>query len=225
MREPPALAPEYHKARKQAMLWAGILFVWELIGIDLEKAKDAGGNLGAFIASIRSRQAIPWVFIVLAAYFLFKTWIEWNQCELRRRTALASRIDYRSAWVVTFLAVILSVYQSISRTQVADVVQGSHKLKSFVLGLAISLVAARLLFRIKVSRVQWWKRIVLAALLAIPTIIAIVFFYQGEVSFRYFIPGLSLPIVAVFVLRNFLPRATLGKGPSDSNEESASVTS
>jgi hypothetical protein len=43
--EPKALTPEYHKARKQLMLWAGILFVLELVGIDFEKAKEAGGML------------------------------------------------------------------------------------------------------------------------------------------------------------------------------------
>lgn len=79
-REPQALSSEYHKARKQLMLWAGILFIWELVGIDLEKAKEAGGNAGAIITAIKSPQAIPWVLLVLVAYFLFKVWIEWNQC-------------------------------------------------------------------------------------------------------------------------------------------------
>ena len=60
------MSSEYHKARKQLMLWAGILFIWELIGIDLEKAKDAGGNFGAIIGAtkvddftVRLRTAFP----------------------------------------------------------------------------------------------------------------------------------------------------------------------
>ena len=57
--EPKALTPEYHKARKQLMLWAGILFIWELVGIDLERAKEAGGNAGSVIAALKSPQAIP----------------------------------------------------------------------------------------------------------------------------------------------------------------------
>ena len=36
------------------MLWAGILLIWELVGVDLEKAKDAEGNVGAIVKSIKS---------------------------------------------------------------------------------------------------------------------------------------------------------------------------
>jgi hypothetical protein len=65
-RPPQALSSEYHKARKQLMLWAGILFIWELVGIDLEKAKEAGGNAGALITALKSPQAIPWVLLVFS---------------------------------------------------------------------------------------------------------------------------------------------------------------
>lgn len=145
-REPQALSTEYHKARKQLMLWAGILFIWELVGIDLEKAKETGGNAGAIITAIKSPQAIPWVLLVLVAYFLFKVWIEWNQCHLARRQTLASRLDFGSAWVVAFMAGILYVYQAISRIQVADVVQQSSRLPSvsvgFVAGMHFGLITA-----------------------------------------------------------------------------------
>jgi len=39
-RDPQALTPEYHKARKQLMLWAGTLFVWQFIGIDLAVRRE-----------------------------------------------------------------------------------------------------------------------------------------------------------------------------------------
>src|SRR5215470_10836100 len=84
-RDPQALTSEYHRARKQLMLWAGILFIWELVGIDLEKAKEAGGNAGAIITAIKSPQAVPWALLILVAYFLFKTSIEWFQCSGLRR--------------------------------------------------------------------------------------------------------------------------------------------
>lgn len=71
-RDPQALSIEYHKARKQLMLWAGILFIWELVGIDLEKAKESGGNAGAIISAIKSPQAVPWVLLILVVYFAFK---------------------------------------------------------------------------------------------------------------------------------------------------------
>lgn len=71
-RDPAALSGEYHKARKQLMLWSAILFIWELVGIDLDKAKDAEGNVGALIKSIKSPQAIPWALLIMVGYFVFK---------------------------------------------------------------------------------------------------------------------------------------------------------
>lgn len=124
-REPQALTPEYHKARKQLMLWAGILFIWELIGIDLEKVKEAGGNAGAIITAIKSPQAVPWVLLILVAYFLFKTTIEWYQCSASRRGLRVSRIDFGSAWITSLAAYALYLYQSIRRVQFADTVQSS----------------------------------------------------------------------------------------------------
>lgn len=131
-RDPQALTSEYHKARKQLMLWAGILFIWELVGIDLEKAKEAGGNAGAIITAIKSPQAVPWVLLILVAYFLFKTSIEWYQCSGPRRALRVSRIDFGSAWIVTVLACALYAYQAISRIQFADVVQRSNMSQSLL---------------------------------------------------------------------------------------------
>lgn len=124
-RDPQALTSEYHKARKQLMLWAGILFIWELVGIDLEKVKEAGGNAGAIITAIKSPQAVPWVLLILVAYFLFKTTIEWYQCSASRRGLRVSRIDFGSAWTVSMAAYALYLYQSIRRVQFADTVQSS----------------------------------------------------------------------------------------------------
>jgi hypothetical protein len=114
------LSGEYHKARKEVMLWAGILFIWELIGIDLDKARNAGGNVGAIISAIKSPQAVPWVLLVLVGYFLFKLWIEWNQCEEDRRRNFHSRLDFLSAWIVAFAAFSLYLYQAVRGIQIAD---------------------------------------------------------------------------------------------------------
>jgi hypothetical protein len=119
-RDPQALTSEYHKARKQVLLWAGILFIWELVGIDLEKAKDAGGNAGAIITSIKSPQAVPWVLVILVVYFLFKTTIEWYQCNPMRRASRVSRVDFLSAWAIPLLAFALGIYQAIRNVQFAD---------------------------------------------------------------------------------------------------------
>jgi hypothetical protein len=58
-REPRSLSTEYHKARKQLMFWAAILFIWELVGVDLEKAKEAGGNAGAIIGALKMHPIFP----------------------------------------------------------------------------------------------------------------------------------------------------------------------
>lgn len=119
-RDPSALSTEYHKARKQLMLWAAILLVWEFIGIDLEKAKDADGNVGAFVKSIKSPQAIPWVLLILVGYFLFKCTVEWYQCNATRRGMRVARIDFTSAWLISLLAYALYFGQELSRVQLAD---------------------------------------------------------------------------------------------------------
>lgn len=139
-REPRALSTEYHKARKQLMLWAAVLFVWELVGIDLEKAKDAGGNTGAIIGALKSPQAVPWALLILVGYFLFKITVEWYQCNFHRRLMRVARIDFLSAWVVALLAYTLYVYQAVSRVQFADLLQQSNRAASLSAGAFFGVV-------------------------------------------------------------------------------------
>lgn len=139
-REPQALSSEYHKARKQLILWAGILLVWELVGVDLAKAEASGGNVGAIVSAIKSPQAVPWVLIVLVAYFFFKMNIEWHQCSLPRRQLRVSKIDFYSAWVVTLGAYLLYVAQRISRVQFADLLVSEDRFSViFALVLVVSI--------------------------------------------------------------------------------------
>src|SRR6185503_16231228 len=100
---------------------SAILFIWELVGIDLEKAKEAGGNAGAIISAIKSPQAVPWALIILVAYFLFKTTVEWYQSNPDRRILRVARIDFAAAWFVSLVAYALYFYQAITRVQLADV--------------------------------------------------------------------------------------------------------
>lgn len=130
-RDPAALSPEYHKARKQLMLWAGILFIWELVGIDLEKAKEAGGNAGAIITAVKSPQAVPWVLLILVGYFLFKVTVEWYQCSHARRALRVARVDFISAWIVSLMAYVLYVGQTVRRVQFANL-PGWSRLLSFL---------------------------------------------------------------------------------------------
>ncbi len=126
-----ALSSEYHKARKQLMLWAGILFIWEFVGIDLEKAKESGGNAGAIISAIKSPQAVPWVLLILVVYFAFKLRIEWRQCNKLRRDVAEAKQDCYSAWAFAVVACLLYFGQTISRVQFADVVDLSSRSNSF----------------------------------------------------------------------------------------------
>jgi len=158
-RDPQALTSEYHKARKQLMLWAGILFIWELVGIDLEKAKEAGGNAGAIITAIKSPQAVPWVLLILVAYFLFKTTVEWFQCSGSRRALRVSRIDFYSAWVTSVAAYTLYVYQAIKKVQFADTVQYSTSM-AISEAVGTSIGATLMLFPLLVisQKYRQWKK-------------------------------------------------------------------
>ena len=215
-RDPQALSSEYHKARKQLMLWSGILFIWALVGIDLEKAKEAGGNAGAIITAIKSPQAIPWVLVVLVAYFVFKVGVEWSQCETRRRGTLASRIDVGSAWLVAFLACALYSYQAISRIQIADVIQTSDKVKSSMLGVAVGVtLGMALLFRLHKWNVKPPKTTYIGYTVVMPLLSVIVFFFllpQMVISMKHAIAaaGVSIAVIILsylFLLRRTRPRA------------------
>src|SRR5437870_9180287 len=138
-RDPRALSTEYHKAHKQLMLWSAILFIWELVGIDLSKAKDAGGNVGPVVTALKSPQAVPWALMGLVIYFLFKCSTEWAQCNVNRRKLRFARSDFVSAWIVAVAAIALYVGQAISRVQLANAVQNPRsRLISLIMGAFVA---------------------------------------------------------------------------------------
>ncbi|HEY6230331.1 MAG TPA: hypothetical protein VIW64_03615 [Pyrinomonadaceae bacterium] len=177
---PKDLSPEYHKAHKQLMLWAAILFVWEFVGIDLDKAKDAEGYAGALIKSIRSPQAVPWVLLVLVVYFLFKCSTEWAQCHLQRRKMRFARVDFISAWLVSLIAIALYVGQAISRVQFADSLHGWAPWIALIIGTLVgaffggSVFAAWLLYdmRQKPARNEIWLLLIGPAMLILSVTIS-----------------------------------------------------
>jgi len=157
-RDHPALSPEYHKARKQLMLWTAILLAWELIGVDLAKIEAAGGNIGALITGIRSPQAIPWVLLLLVAYFLFKTTIEWMQSNQLRREMKVARTDFFSAILFAAISYLLYFGQRIARVQFADLLSG--KATYFLAAIAampMGIGIVRLGFRIRDARIAQGK--------------------------------------------------------------------
>jgi hypothetical protein len=221
-REPRALSSEYHKARKQLMLWAGILFIWELVGIDLEKAKEAGGNFGAIIGAIKSPQAVPWALLILVGYFAFKLRIEWRQCNVTRRQVREARIDYYSACIVAGAACSLYFGQAISRVQFANAVQGSDKVESVFAGISLCLLIASVarLLRNWRSRKRKSEDSLVSRLVDLPPAVAtlgmfLLFWSRGR-SLRWFLVGLLLssiilglvPLASIYVQRS---RAALRK--------------
>lgn len=151
-RDPASLSSEYHKAHKQLMLWSAILFIWELIGVDLSKAKDAGGNVGAVVTILKSPQAVPWALLILVGYFLFKCSVEWAQCHLDRRKVLFAKIDYTAALIVAGAAIALFIGQTISRVQLANAVEQSGRLKSTLAGMILGLPIGWLVFGVLLYR-------------------------------------------------------------------------
>ena len=137
-KDPNPLSTEYHKAQKQLMLWAAILFVWELVGIDLQKAKEAGGYASALINSIKSPQAVPWVLFILVPYFGFKLRTEWRQCNERRREVPEAKQDYYSACAFAAIAIALYIWQTLSHVQIADRID-SWKLSGITAALLVIL--------------------------------------------------------------------------------------
>jgi hypothetical protein len=135
------------------MLWATILLVWELIGVDLSKAKDAGGNIGPIVTALKSPQAVPWALTGLVVYFLFKCSIEWAQCHLDRRKLAFARADLVSAWIVSLAAITLYMGQALSRAQFADFLQKNRIWAlSFGVGLILVFPAAPI-----VDLILFWK--------------------------------------------------------------------
>ena len=135
------------------MLWAGILFIWELVGIDLEKAKEAGGNIGAIIGAIKSPQAVPWALLILVGYFVFKVTVEWFQCHPSRRIRRVARVDFISACVVSIIAVALYVAQTLSHIQLADRLQ-PVKTITVILNATALFAMVRSFFWLR----GWWLR-------------------------------------------------------------------
>ena len=212
-RDPKALTPEYHKARKQLMLWAGILFIWELVGIDLDKAKDSGGNAGAIITAIKSPQAVPWVLVILVGYFSFKLWVEWQQCEPRRRIVKAARIDLGSAWAVASVAVTLYAYQAISHIQLADLLQSSKRAQSVLFGLSLILPISSVAVAISpLNRAGKLRAEVICLMVLFSTLLSCLTFELAEgttsigyTAFGLFI-GLTITALIIFMYRNLRSR-------------------
>jgi hypothetical protein len=208
MPEPESLSTEYHRAHKQLMLWSAILFIWELIGIDLSKAKDAGGTVGPVVTALKSPQAVPWVLLILVLYFLLKCAIEWAQCHPERRKVRFARVDFISAWVVSIAAIALYVGQAISRVQFANVINGSYRMRSFAVGVLLGMTLGTVVW-IHVSpsmRTMFYREKLVGARVAFLFVLTlasslplVLLFLTRTVNWRFGLIGLAIPLVWVAI--------------------------
>jgi hypothetical protein len=136
------LSDHYHKAHKQVTLCAALLLCWEFVGVDLNQAKSAGGNIGAIVGSLKSPQAVPWVLVILVLYFLFKFNVEWHQCNEARRKLTAALFDFWAAWIIACTALLLFCVQTLSQVQFADSLN-SRRVLALVTALVFSLVTLK----------------------------------------------------------------------------------
>ena len=132
------LSDHFHKARKQLVLWSGILIAWEVVGIDISKLSGDVGNLAK---ALNSPQAIPWVLVCLVAYFAFRTAVEWRQCAPSRRVLLVSRIDLYSSILISVAALVLYGWQNVFGKSLVTILEDSF-LKQLSPSLAIVMVIA-----------------------------------------------------------------------------------
>jgi hypothetical protein len=135
-KEPLCLSEEYHNARRQLVLWSGILFAWELIGINLE---NITGEIGAFAKSIRSPEAIPWVLLILVGYFFYRLMIEWLQCEPQRRARRVSKVDFATSLGIAIIAFLLfSVQRLFVDFRVADKIASLELIEVFSIAFGVT---------------------------------------------------------------------------------------
>lgn len=112
---------EVNKARRQCVLWAGILFAFEFVGVRTaeEEGKPLVGileNLG----NLKSPGAIPWVLLTLLVYFVYRYVIEWRKVSPEHRSNQAHRIDWWVSLGIPAIAVVVFILQRAKGVQLFD---------------------------------------------------------------------------------------------------------
>lgn len=113
--EAPHLSEQYYKTRKSLVLFSGLLFAYELIGIDIRSQP-----LENLAVEVRSPQATPWALLILVLYFMLRYVIEWYQSSYLRRNMRVAKIDFTSTLIISGLALATFGIQRILDIQIAD---------------------------------------------------------------------------------------------------------
>jgi hypothetical protein len=113
----PALTDHYYKARKQYLLFSGLLLAWTLIGIQFvgERPEEPLAIKIGVVENVKitlsSPGIVPSIFAILIVYFAYRLSIEWYQCDTRRRLVGVAKADFIIAHFLGFLSVGLFVAQ------------------------------------------------------------------------------------------------------------------
>jgi hypothetical protein len=124
----PQLSDSYQGAHKAYGLCSALLIAWEFIGIEFDASPIESLRL-----TLKSPQAVPYVLIVLVAYFAFRLTIEWFQTDRRRRSMTPSRIDFGVAHLIGTLSLALYGYQALSQVQLANLLS-PEAVSGFIMG-------------------------------------------------------------------------------------------
>jgi hypothetical protein len=137
--EAPEFGEAYQGARKAYGLVSALLIAWELIGMEFSPSPIENLNI-----TLKSPQAIPYVLIVLVAYFAFRFTVEWYQADSRRRSKLVSRIDFGAGHLIGILALVLYSYQTLREIQLATKIS-PQRFTGLLAGAFIGLFMVKLL--------------------------------------------------------------------------------
>ena len=125
------LSVQSYQSRPQLMLYSGLFFVYEFIGV-----KVPPKPLPNIEIEFLSTQAVPIVLLLLVIYFLYRTLLGWQISNKEFKEMKVSSWDFNPSIGVAAISILLFVYQSITKIQIADYITESESV-IYTLGLVI----------------------------------------------------------------------------------------
>lgn len=129
------LSEQYYKSRKQLMLYSGLFFIYEFIGVKVPTKPFPNSEV-----ELLSPQAVPIVLFLLVIYFLYRLLLGWNLSNEQVRKSKVSKFDFYPSFLVAFISILLFVYQSISKIQIADLISTNTPSETFTVIINLILV-------------------------------------------------------------------------------------
>lgn len=117
-REHIALSEHYYKSRKQLMIFSGLFFIYEFIGVKVPVKPFPNSDV-----ELLSPQATPIALIILVIYFIYRTILGWHQSTTDSRRFKVSRLDYYPSLIISILPILLFTFQLIYKMQLVDLIE------------------------------------------------------------------------------------------------------